>query len=127
MAGLKGVAIAVRLDEFKIENTQSGPRASVRTSFFAEFDKRANKARYNRVIFTTKSQYRIEQLAALNLPTGRLDQETRIFVTVPYAQLHFSLWQNERGPGMTGWAYIDGEVTVAIPAPKPARQNGQPA
>ena len=127
MATLKGVALAVRLDECKIENTQSGPKASLRTSFFAEFDSKTNKASYNRVIFTTKSKYRIEQLAALKLPTGRLDKDTRIHLTIPFSNLHFNLWQGQQGPGMTGWAYIDGEVTVAIPAPKPAQNNGQQA
>ena len=127
MASIKGVALSVRLDEFKIDATPNGPKASIRTSFFAEFDSKTNKASYNRVIFTTKSKYRIEQLAALNLPAGRLDQDTRIHLTIPFSNLHFNLWQGQQGPGQTGWAYIDGEVTVAIPAPKPAQNNGQRA
>ena len=124
MSTLKGIAIAVRLDEFTIENTENGPKARIRASFFAEFDKQANQARYNRVIFTTRSKYRIEQLAALGLPQGRLDRETIIHLTIPYANLHFNLWEGQNGPGMTGWAYVDGEVTVAIPAPKPAQRSG---
>lgn len=123
MATLKGVALAVRLDEFKIEQTTNGPKVSLRTSLFAEFDKKANKAIYNRVIFTTKNKYRIDQLSAIELPTGRLDKNTVIHLTIPYANLHFNLWQGPNGPGLTGWAYIDGEVSVAIPSPKPARSD----
>ena len=66
MAILKGVALAVRLDECKIENTQSGPKASLRTSYFAEFDKRTNKASYNRVI---DALIRLQRRYCRHLPT----------------------------------------------------------
>lgn len=129
----KGVLMAVALDEFSLENVtekgQQKTKATIRVSFPGGYSAGQNgqqgKREYCRLRCTTSSPYMIEKLMALGIPQGRVPQGQQFYLTIPYKNMYWTLWNGNSGPGVTGYAEIDGDVLWTQPAPKPQNnQNG---
>ena len=128
----KGTLVGAELDEFTLEqvteNNQPRTKATIKVSFPGGYTKDAQgqgKREYCHLRITTTVNHFIERLQALGIPQGQQPRGgQKFYMVIPVKNMYWTLWQGKQGPGVTGYAELDGEPGWCQMAPKAQRQNG---
>ena len=118
MATIRGAIHLTQLDELKIEPRDGKQKLTLRCSIFARINKQTGKGEYNRISFTSDAKFIVDKALALGLPDGRIDtRKNPVYLDIPFRRLYFTMYQGPNGPGMQGYADIDGDVSRCFPPP----------